>query len=68
MLEHCGRRYQVGATLEKIISEQTGEMVPLRNTVILDGVTCQGHCAQNCPRNNYLYWREIWLKRVAAKN
>jgi hypothetical protein len=68
MLEYCGRRYRVGAPVEKIISEQTGAMVPLRHTVILDGVTCQGHCWRNCPRNNYLFWREIWLKRVAAEN
>ncbi len=68
MLEHCGRRYRVGAVVEKVISEETGEMVPLRNTVILDGVTCQGHCLGNCPRNAFLYWREIWLKRVAAKD
>lgn len=67
MLEYCGRRYRVGAPLERIISEQTGEMVPLRNTVILDGVTCQGHCWRNCPRNSYLFWREIWLKRVATE-
>jgi len=67
MVEYCGQRYRVGTRLEQIIAEQTGEMVPLRNTVILDGVTCQGHCWRNCPRNNYLFWREIWLKRVATE-
>jgi hypothetical protein len=60
----CGRRYRVAAPLRKIISEETGKMVALTNTVILDGLTCQGICAQNCPRANYFYWREIWLKRV----
>jgi len=21
---------------------------------------------KNCPRSNYLWWREVWLRRVAA--
>jgi hypothetical protein len=39
-------------------------MVQLTNTVALEGVVCQGLCAKNCPRANYLYWRESWLRRV----
>jgi hypothetical protein len=39
-------------------------MVQLTDTVILEGVVCQGICVANCPRANLLYWREIWLKRV----
>jgi hypothetical protein len=64
MALHCGRRYRVASPLRKIIAEETGKMVQLGNTVLLEGITCQGICARNCPRANYLYWREIWLKRV----
>jgi hypothetical protein len=32
----------------------------------LKGVVCQGVCAANCPRAEYLYWRESWLRRVDA--
>jgi hypothetical protein len=64
MALHCGRRYRVGTPLRKIIAEETGKMVELSNTVILDGLVCEGICTMNCPRANYLYWREIWLKRV----
>ena len=64
MLRHCGRRYRVAFPLRKIISEQTGEMIHLNDTVVLDGVTCEGTCSGNCPRANHFYWREIWLKRV----
>ena len=64
MAQHCGRRYRVSMPLQKIIDEQTGKMVQLNNTVILDGLVCQGICMLNCPRANYFYWREIWLKRV----
>jgi hypothetical protein len=61
MLAYCGHRYRVAGRLQKIILEETGRMIPLQNTVVLDGVTCQ---AWNCPRANLHFWREIWLKRV----
>lgn len=64
MALHCGRRYRVACPVRTIIAEETGKMVQLNNTVILEGLVCQGICAKNCPRANYLYWREIWLKRV----
>jgi hypothetical protein len=64
MAAHCGRRYRVAMPVRTIIAEETGKMVQLSNTVILEGVVCQGICVKNCPRANYLYWREIWLKRV----
>jgi hypothetical protein len=63
MLEHCGRHYRVAFPIRRIISEQTGQMIQLNNTVVLEGVTCQGTCAKNCPRSNFFYWREIWLRR-----
>lgn len=59
-----GGRYQVAFPIRQIIVEQTGKMVQLSNTVALKGVTCQGPKAANCPRNEYLYWRESWLDRT----
>lgn len=64
MALHCGRRYRVAAQVRKIIAEETGKMVELNNTVILEGLVCKGICSLNCPRANFLYWREIWLKRA----
>jgi hypothetical protein len=64
MALHCGRRYRVATPVRTIIAEETGKIVHLSNTVILDGLVCQGICAKNCPRANYFYWREIWLRRV----
>lgn len=64
MVRHCGRRYRVAGPVRTIIVEETGQMVQLGHTVILEGVACQGICLHNCPRANLLYWREIWLKRV----
>ncbi|MBN1394527.1 MAG: hypothetical protein JW959_05860 [Pirellulales bacterium] len=64
MALHCGRRYRVAGPLRKIILERNGKMAMLSNTVVLEGVVCQGICVHNCPRANHLYWREIWLHRV----
>jgi hypothetical protein len=59
MLEMCGRRFRVARRVDRIIIETTGEMRPIRNTVVLEGVNCS-----YCPRANPFYWREIWLERV----
>lgn len=67
MVDFTGGRYEVDYPIERIISEQTGQMIFLTHTVALKGVTCTGLCAKNCPRNNTLYWREAWLRRVERK-
>jgi hypothetical protein len=64
LAQHCGRLYRVATPVRSIIAEQTGQMVNLTNTVILEGLICQGICTKNCPRANFFYWRETWLKRV----
>ena len=50
--------------VNKMIREETGEMIEVKNTVTLKGLTCHGICAKSCPRNNYWYWREDWLERA----
>lgn len=64
MLYHCGRRFRVAASLKTMISETTGKMIRVSDTVILEGATCQGICIRNCPRAHHFFWREAWLKRV----
>jgi hypothetical protein len=61
----CGSRSRVRNRLDKIIVDGTGEMRQLRNTVYLEGSMCG--CAHvafgGCPRGEFAYWREIWLRR-----
>jgi hypothetical protein len=66
MALHCGRRYRVAMPLRTIIVERTGKAVQLSDTVLLEGLVCRGICAVNCPRANFFYWRDIWLKRVES--
>jgi hypothetical protein len=64
----CGMKYRVKGRLDRMISEATGKMRKVEGTVILDGNTCL--CAWTiggCPRMDFCYWREAWLKRVDSE-
>ena len=54
---------------QKIIVDGTGEMRVFRNTAYLEGSMCGcSHVAfGGCPRGEFAYWREIWLRRVEAE-
>jgi hypothetical protein len=67
MLPFCGTRARVLRSVERIIDEQSGRMLHLRDCVILDHVTCMGRYHRFCPRAIYPYWREAWLRRVEEK-
>ena len=61
----CGQKYRVRSRFERMISEATGKMRQVEGTVILEGNTCM--CARalgGCPRLDFCYWREVWLKRA----
>jgi hypothetical protein len=64
----CGEKYRVKRKVDKIIVDGTGEMRQLRNTAFLEGSFCGCSCVAfgGCPRGEYAYWREIWLRRVEA--
>lgn len=61
----CGKQFKVRNRLDKMILERNGKMIEVQNSVILEGVTCECFFAfGGCPRREFQYWREIWLKRV----
>jgi hypothetical protein len=66
----CGQKKRVERRLEKIIVDGTGEMREVTNTVYLEGSHCG--CAHvafgGCPRGEFSYWREIWLRRPGSSN
>lgn len=64
MVRFCGGRFRVLQRVQRIILEESGLMRELDNTVILEGVTCDGRYHRACPRNSYFLCREIWLRRV----
>jgi hypothetical protein len=61
----CGKEYRVRCRLERMISEATGMMREVHGTVILENNMCL--CARvlgGCPRLDFTYWREVWLRRI----
>jgi len=61
----CGQQRRVVKRIEKLIVDGTGEMRQLHNTVYLEGSMCGcSHVAfGGCPRDEFVYWREAWLRR-----
>jgi len=68
MSDYSGKCFQMDFSIEKMIHEETGQMLHLNNTVALKGLTCQGLCAKSCPRSNYWFWREDWLDRAPTRS
>lgn len=66
MIAYCGRRLRVAARADRMITEGTGTMRTMTNTVILENSVCDSAtwAFGACPREDHIYWREIWLKRV----
>ncbi|WP_337873192.1 hypothetical protein [Ignavibacterium sp.] len=61
----CGKQFKVRTRLDQMILERNGKMIEVQNSVILEGVTCECFFTfGGCPRREFQYWREIWLKRV----
>jgi hypothetical protein len=66
MRSMCGQRRRVERRIEKLIVDGTGEMRTMRDTVFLENSLCGcPHIAfGGCSRCEFVYWREIWLRRV----
>jgi len=64
MKRFCGRKFSVLSAVDRIIIEGTGENRKLAHTVILKDANCDGSANFSCPRNCYLLWRKIWLKKA----
>lgn len=63
MRAYCGRRFRVFKRLERMFNECTHERRGLKNTVLLEGVYCQG-AGFGCDRSCFHFWREAWLRRA----
>jgi hypothetical protein len=64
MKDFCGEVMQVKARVENIVLEGTSRQRTLKDTVLLEGATCDGVCHRLCPRQSFLFWRECWLERA----
>jgi hypothetical protein len=66
MLQYCHKRFKVLKRVDKAINEATGKIRGVSNTVVLEGVECDGKAHGFCQRRCPCLWREIWLRKVPA--
>ncbi len=66
MKKYCGRQYRVYRRVQRITLESNGELRNMKNTVLLEGVMCDGKEFGGCDRSCFHFWREAWLRRVAS--
>lgn len=63
MEKFCGKCFTVHKSVKNIFIEGIG-FRRIRNTVILDGVTCDGSAHGGCQRTCFILWKKAWLKKV----
>jgi len=71
MLQHAGRRFTVSRRAEKICDTVSGgppRSLRMRDTVLLDGLRCDGSAHGGCQAGCLFYWKESWLRRVDAES
>lgn len=70
MVQYCGKTFRVRSRVERLINEQTGELLTMKQECIaLEDVVCKGHYTSGawfCAREHLPLWREDWLERVEA--
>ena len=67
MCKFSGGTFRVHSRLDRMISELTGQMHQVPSTVILDQLECLcWNVTGGCPRQDLMYWRELWLNRAGA--
>jgi hypothetical protein len=67
MSRYCGRQYRVRGRVERIMLETNGELRNMKNTVLLEGVMCDGAAFGGCDRSCFHFWREVWLRRISRE-
>jgi hypothetical protein len=70
MRQFCGREFRVAKRVHRFFDENRWRMLKSRNTVLLEGVYCDGSFGhpdtRGCDRLCFLFWRTEWLERVDA--
>ena len=67
MQRHCGETHRVLKRVKYILDDRTHVVRKTRNTVLLEGVICDGrgiYGREDCDRSCFFFWKEAWLRRV----
>jgi hypothetical protein len=64
MVRYCGQPAVVRKRVKRIIHEASKKMVEMKTPcVMLENVAATGEFLRLCPQHDYIFWREVWLKR-----
>jgi hypothetical protein len=67
MIRFCGRPAVVHKRVERVIHEATGRMIVMKIPCIaLEDVLGTGEFLRLCSQHEYMFWREVWLRRADA--
>jgi len=67
MIRFCNRSAVVHSRVKRVIHESTGKMVVMKTpSIVLKNVIATGEFLRLCPQHEYIFWREIWLRRAAV--
>ena len=62
MWKYCGKQFRVARVVDSIIDENSGDRKRIRDTYLLENVTCDGLAYRGCPRRCFWFWKGAWLK------
>jgi len=64
MIRFCSQAAVVRKRVRRVIHEATRKMVVMKTPcVVLENVVATGEFLRLCPQHEYIFWREVWLKR-----
>jgi hypothetical protein len=69
MFDYCGKAFQVAARAHKTcdtVNRTGGRRIAA--TVHLEGLRCDGTAHGGCQASCLIFWKEAWLRRIAAKD
>ena len=67
MVRFCGRPARVRRQVDRVINEATGKMAVMKTPcVVLEETIATGEFLRFCPQHEYIFWREIWLRRAGT--
>ncbi len=64
MVKFCGRRCRVLSRLDKVYLDGHRRMGYLADTVLLEGIRCDGSAHAGCQMGCFTLWKEAWLKPI----
>lgn len=69
MTKYCGKEFRVYKKLLKACNtiDKSMEMRPVANTVLLEGIRCDGSAHGGCESACLIMWKEAWLKPLSVE-